>query len=93
MYAGKETFMNITYKLDQTVRLIQSPVLLRTGETETSYENGKAVAAASFEKRYAIDSITAENNRIVICVTENTDKGTTDWTDREVSLFDGCRIP
>lgn len=85
--------MNITYRLDQTVRLIQSPVLLKTGETESSYENGAAIAAASFEKRYAIDSITAENNRIVICVSENTDRGTAGRTDKKVSLFDGCRVP
>lgn len=85
--------MQMAYKLDQTVRLIKSPVLLKTEDSQIPYDSGNALAEASFEKRYAIDSITAENNRIVICVSENTDRGTADWTDKKVSLFDGCRIP
>ncbi len=85
--------MQMAYKLDQTVRLIKSPVLLKTEDSQIPYDSGNTLAAASFEKRYAIDSITAENNRIVICVSENTDRGTAGRTDKKVSLFDGCRVP
>jgi len=81
--------MGITYKLDPSVRVIQSPVILKTTDTETAYENGAALAAASFEKRYAIDSVTAGDGRIIICVSEHTDRGTAGWTDKKVSLFDG----
>lgn len=85
--------MQMAYKLDQTVRLIKSPVRLKTEDSQISYDSGNALAEATFEKRYSIDSITAENNQIVICVSENTDRGTAGWTDKKVSLFDGCRIP
>lgn len=81
--------MGITYKLDPSVRAIQSPVTLKTEDTEIFYENGAALAAASFGKKYAIDSVMAQSDRIIICVSENTGMKAADWTDRKVSLFDG----
>lgn len=87
----REHIMQMAYKLDQTVRLIKSPVLLKTEDSQISYDSGNILAAASFEKRYSIDSISAENNQIVICVSENTGKAA-GRTDGNVSLFDGCHI-
>ena len=81
--------MGITYKLDPSVRVIQSPVTLKTTDTETAYENGSVLAAASLEKRYVVDSVTAEGGRIIICVSENTGTKEAGWADRKVSLFDG----
>lgn len=87
--ALEDLFMNLTYRLDPGLLVIQSPVILKTEDSETGYENGAAVVEAIFEKRYTIDSITAEDDKVVICVSENTGTKEADWTERNVSLFDG----
>ena len=79
----------MTYKIDPAVKRIQSPILLKTDETESGYENGEALAEASFPKRYEISAMTAEDSRIVIRLKERKESVPAELSGRTVSLFDG----
>ena len=56
----------MTYHLDSEVKKIQSPIVLCIDGEETAFANGQALSQQFFEKRYAIQSITAKGNHIVI---------------------------
>ena len=60
----------MSFYLDNEVSKIQSPIILRIGEKELQFENGLVLSKERFEKRYAISSVSAEGNRIVICLEE-----------------------
>lgn len=56
----------MSFYLDNEVRKIQSPIILSIGDREMNFENGEALSVYRFEKRYAIDAVSAQDNRIVI---------------------------
>jgi hypothetical protein len=56
----------MSYYLDNEVRKITSPIILCVGDRKMNFENGEALSGHCLEKRYAIDAITAQDNRIVI---------------------------
>ena len=60
----------MTYYLDSEVRKIKSPVILCVDKQEISFEIGQALSMKRFDKRYAIESITAIDNQIVIVLQE-----------------------
>lgn len=75
------------YKLDQSVSKIIAPIILVIGDTEISYESGKALAEADFEKRYLIDSIGVKDGSIVITLKENEMVNNTNWCGEEQASF------
>lgn len=56
----------MSFYLDNEVRKITSPIILCVGDRKMIFENGEELSEHCFEKRYAIDAITAQDNRIVI---------------------------
>ena len=56
----------MSFYLDNEVKKIMSPIILCVGGREMNFENGEALSEHCFEKRYAIDAIAAQDNRIVI---------------------------
>lgn len=86
----EEGNMTCKYKL-QDVRLekIKSPIVLNLDGVEMEYKNGRVLANAVFGERYFIESITAENNKIILEAVENNKYGKVYWTDKKVSMFDG----
>ena len=56
----------MTYYLDPEVKKIKSPIILCVDGKETAYANGQALSKCSFEKRFAIRSVTARDNQVVI---------------------------
>lgn len=56
----------MSFYLDNEVRKIMSPIILCVGEREINFENGEALSEHCLEKRYAIDAVSAQDNRIVI---------------------------
>ena len=56
----------MSFYLDNEVRKIQSPIDLCVGARKMIFETGEELSGHCFEKRYAIDAITAQDNRIVI---------------------------
>ena len=60
----------MTYYLDSEVRKIKSPIILSVDKQESFFENGQALSMKRFDKRYAIESITAKDNQILIVLQE-----------------------
>ena len=56
----------MTYRVEQWVRKIKSPVTVRIGENSTSFPNGEALADAAFCKPLVIESVSAEDSKIII---------------------------
>ena len=78
----------MTYKLDQIVRKISVPVILRTDDGEEIFENGITLSDVGFDKYYLIESISVRDDKVVIAVKENTAVNDTTWCGEEqVSFF------
>lgn len=60
----------MTYYLDSEVRKIKSPIILCVDDQEIPFENGQALSMKRFDIRYAVESITAKDNQIVIVLQE-----------------------
>ena len=60
----------MTFYLDNEISKIQSPIILRIGEEELQFENGLVLSKEQFDKRYTVSSVSADDNRIVICLEE-----------------------
>ena len=68
----------MSFYLDNEVRKIQSPIILSIGDREMNFENGEALSVYRFEKRYAIDAVSAQDNRIVITLKDGVMSPNTD---------------
>lgn len=78
----------MTYKLNQIVEKINAPIILKTDSNEQLFEDGTALANAEFDKYYVIESISVNDDRIVVVVKENKLLNDTTWCGEEqVSFF------
>ena len=79
----------MTYKLDQEVRKIISPITLifSDGADERIYSDGAALAGAVFQKNYCIESISARNGHVVLTVKENSAVNAMNWVGEEAVSF------
>lgn len=78
----------MTYKLNNEVKKIKSPIVLLLFNQELRFNNGTELAEKEFDKPYIIDNITAKESVVFITVLEKDNMPTTDWTDeKEVSFF------
>lgn len=68
---------------------IKSPVILRMAEGEQEFHNGRAAGEATFDRPYLIASISAEDSKIIVELSENKGRLDVAWSDRPVNLFDG----
>ncbi len=78
----------MTYKLNNEVKKIKTPVVLLLCDQELRFNNGAELAEKEFEQPYIIDTITAKDSLVYITVLEKDNMPTTDWSDeKEVSFF------
>lgn len=79
----------MTYKLSQELSKIVSPILLKFAgeERNLSFENGRALAAAEFEKGYLVESLEAKEGCIVLTIRENDKVNGITWSGEEAVSF------
>lgn len=78
----------MTYKLNNEVKKINSPIVLLLCDQELRFNNGVELAEKEFFKPYIIDSITAKGSVVFITVLEKDNMPTTDGiNEKEVSFF------
>ena len=77
----------MTYRVEQWVRKIKSPVTVRIGENSISFPNGEALADAAFGEPLVIDSVLAEDSRIIIKLVKNSKTNDVNWVGEEQSFF------
>ena len=75
------------YKLEPIVKKISSRIVVCIGDQKLEYCSGTELSEARFDKRYIIDKIFAENDRVCIVLNEAEINGT-DWCeDKDVGFF------
>lgn len=77
----------MTYRVEQFVAKIESPVVTKIGDHSIIFQNGEAFANASFCEPVVIDSIYAEDNRVVIELVKNDRVNDTNWLGKEQTFF------
>lgn len=76
------------YKLSYEVNKIKSRVLVKFDSNEAEYKSGAELADVEFDKYYLIDSITAENDTVVLTLVENTKINDINWCgEGKISFF------
>jgi len=76
------------YKLSYEVKKIKSRILVKYDGNEAEYDSGAELVDVEFDKYYLIDSITAENDMVVLTLIENTKINDTNWSnDSNISFF------
>ena len=58
------------YNTEQFVGKINAPIICRGAEKDMSFENGEALAAYPFEKRYRVECIDIEDSKAVVTLKE-----------------------
>lgn len=75
-------------KLSCEVKKIKSRILVKFEGNEAEYESGAELADVEFDKYYLIDSITAENDMVVLTLVENTKINDISWNNNDdISFF------
>ena len=79
----------MTYKLNQEVKKIASPITIRFDGSDDvlSFANGTALADACFEKNYLIESVAAKDSTIEITLRENDMVNVVNWVGEEAVSF------
>lgn len=79
----------MTYKIDQFVRKITSPVVVKLGDESLSFANGQVLSENDFDRPYIVSEITAsEDSCIVIALIENDRINDTSWSDNDQIIFE-----
>ena len=79
----------MSYRFDEPIYKITSPIILRFEEKEQEFENPQDAYTAEFDKRVIVDTIEAKDGKIVFNLIENTHYLDTSWSDKPVNVFDG----
>ena len=79
----------MTYGLFYDVRPIRSVVKVIGDGLELDFSSGEELSKQKFDVPYRVESITAENDTVVLRVVEKDMHPDMSWSDREVSAFDG----
>lgn len=77
----------MTYKVEQFVRKIKSPVTVRISENSIVFPDGERLAEASFCEPLTIESIIAEDNNIIIQLVKNDKINDINWIGEEQADF------
>lgn len=73
----------MTYKIEQFVVKIKSPVVAVIEDKQLEFADGIALAATSFSKLFRIESLTARGNKVFVKLIENDCLNDTNWTGEE----------
>ena len=79
--------MRLTYRTEQFVRKISSPVIVKTGTEEIRFSNGSELAEYRFDRRYIVADISANGQDILITLAENELVNDTNWVGEEQEGF------
>ena len=77
----------MTYRIDQSVSSICSPIEVLVEGRRLQFANGTEMANAEFDKYYLISSITAKADHIVIELEENKKVNDINWIGEEAVSF------
>ena len=77
----------MTYKIEQFVKKIKSAVTVRIGDNSIDFPDGEKLAEEAFGEPMRIESIIAEDNRIIIQLAKNELINDTNWSDDKKSFF------
>ena len=77
----------MTYKIEQFVKKIKSAVTVRIGDNSIDFPDGEILAEAAFGEPMRIESIIADDNRIIIQLAKNELINDTNWSDDKKSFF------
>lgn len=75
------------FNVEQFVVKIKAPVIVRIGDVEMSFDDGKTLAEYKFDKRYLVDQITIEDGKAVITLLEQEMPNVNWMGSEEVSFF------
>ena len=76
----------MTYKLNPVIEKIKSPVsIILPGGEKKEYESGAAACSAVFDKRYVIDAICPDGEKIEVVVKMPEEES--DWIEENVKMF------
>ncbi len=76
----------MTYKLNPIVSQFLSSIILRFDDSDIPgryFENGAQLAEESFDKNYLLESVSAQNNQIILTVKENGLINSTGWVGKD----------
>ena len=77
----------MTYRVEQFVAKIKSPVVAVIEDKQIEYSDGKALAETSFSKLFCIESLTARGSKVFVKLVENNRLNDTNWTGEEQAEF------
>ena len=77
----------MTYKIEQYVAKITSPIIVRIGAEEMAFTNGTDLAGYSFDRCLVIDNIKAEGSIVIITLADNARINDTNWVGEEQAGF------
>lgn len=77
----------MTYKIEQFVRKITSPVIVKTDKDSVLYSNGEDLANAEFSEKMSISKISAEDNKVIVELVKNDKVNDVNWIGEEQAYF------
>lgn len=77
----------MTYRVEQFVRKIKSPVIVKIGENCLQYSDGMSLADAEFSEQMSIINISAEDNKVIIELVKNNRVNDVNWIGEEQADF------
>ena len=77
----------MTYRVEQIVAKIESPVVAVIEDKQIEYADGKALAETAFSKLFRIESLTARGSKVFVKLVENDRLNDTNWTGEEQADF------
>ncbi len=77
----------MTYRIEQWVRKITSPVMVKIGDENIKMADGKQLAERSFDRPYLISEVSALDDMILIVLVENDKTNDITWVGEEQASF------
>ena len=77
----------MTYKIEQWVKKITSPIILKIGDESMIMANGEQLTEHDFDRYYLISEVGVLDNKILIVLAENDRVNDTTWIGEEQAGF------
>ena len=78
----------MTYKIDQFVSKISSPITVLIGDKTLKFENGETLAEYVFDRKYSVTDLKADGSVVIITLAEAKTLTDTNWIgDEQVGFF------
>ena len=77
----------MTYKVEQFVRKISSPIIVKIGIEELHFNDGSELAEYKFDRSFVITDLSAKESTVAITLAENENINDTNWVGEEQAGF------